>query len=123
MKPSSEEMDWMGGGWNNGASLFFLTSGKVPLEKTLDGNTCQRMMMQRRARTVDGRNSHQQTGFTASTIANDDQLSANLSHGVCVGGWVVVMRVFREKTTKSRLVDEAKGEKTALWIFVGNGGI
>ena len=28
-------------------------------------------------------NSHQQTGFTAGTIADDDELSANLSHDVC----------------------------------------
>ena len=29
------------------------------------------------------RDEHQQTGFTAGTVTDDDQLSANLSHGVC----------------------------------------
>lgn len=31
-------------------------------------------------------NSHQQAGFTAGTVANDDELSADLSHSVCFGG-------------------------------------
>ena len=31
----------------------------------------------------DASNSHQQAGFTAGTVADDDELPANLGHDVC----------------------------------------
>lgn len=81
------------------------TSGKAPLEKTLQNGAVSstrcsgglQMAMrcfgveataalERAAENENGRwsNSHQQTGFTAGTVADDDELSADLSHGVCV---------------------------------------
>jgi hypothetical protein len=80
------------------------TSGKAPLEKTLhskriSSTLCSDQMvmhcigreaegdgrrLEERAAENDGhQHSHQQTGFTAGTVANDDELSADLSHGVC----------------------------------------
>lgn len=41
-------------------------------------------------------NSHQQTGFTAGTVADDDELSADFSHGV--------VERFEEMDKKRRLV-------------------
>lgn len=86
------------------------TSGKAPLEKTLHGRRvswarCSEQMAmrctQRRSSRAmaaargsvphtgfDGfRHSHQQTGFTAGTVADDDELSADFSHGVVGGFW------------------------------------
>ena len=88
------------------------TSGKAPLEKTLNHRLSAKMVLWRDSRwrcvhrparghgclwgggeacrgkkdgqiSEGGSNSHQQTGFTAGTVADDDELSADLSHGVC----------------------------------------
>lgn len=54
-------------------------------------------LLEEACRTYDGhQNSHQQTGFTAGTVADDDELSADFSHGVCGG--------FEEMDEKRRLV-------------------
>lgn len=90
-----------------------LTSGKVPLEKTLrndqhddDNNEkasrggTERRQFHRRAHCrrrqsrqvgwvqLDGY-LHQQAGLTASTVANDDQLASNLGH--VADGYLVVV--------------------------------
>lgn len=62
----------------------YLTSGKVPLEKTLSMARSVRGgdEEQNAGRADEDGDLHQQTGLTAGTVTDDDQLSADLSHCV-----------------------------------------
>ena len=62
-----------------------LTSGKVPLEKTLSGSVISRCSMRSagpsKASGNDGVDRlHQETSLAAGTVAHDDKLAADLGH-------------------------------------------
>lgn len=70
-----------------------LTSGKVPLEKTL---LTPLLAAEKHTQGADGRNEclrdyvHEQTSLSTSAVTDNNQLSADLSHGIlrrwCVWG-------------------------------------
>lgn len=69
-------------------------------------------------------NSHQQTCFAACTVADDDELSADLSHGVWVRGYGRVcgrevigeMMMMESEEDEAGEIDANKGE--AVWMRV-----
>lgn len=69
-------------------------------------------------------NSHQQTCFAACTVADDDELSADLSHGVWVRGYGRVrgrevigeMMMMGSEEDEAGEIDANKGE--AVWMRV-----
>lgn len=65
------------------------------------------------------RGSHQQAGFTAGTVADDDELSANLSHDI---GCVVIFHGSRERMEKAEscgYLGSGKGGCEALGVARG----
>lgn len=52
------------------------------MEKTLQRDGQRKQITQRE---IDKGDRHQQTGFTAGTVADDHELSANLSHDAMMG--------------------------------------
>jgi hypothetical protein len=72
-------------------SVEMLTSGNVPLEKTLGGQQSARALVfagrQPQAAMAgdgggrEGGDSHQQAGLTTGTVAYNDQLSTDFRHG------------------------------------------
>lgn len=70
----------------DGGEAVGLTSGKVPLEKTLRTHVsyCTVWPGADVRREHRRKHVHQQTGLSAGAVADDDELSADFSHGdVC----------------------------------------
>lgn len=59
-----------------------LTSGKVPLEKTLREIKCQLSERQRKVVAGErrGRHSHEKASLSAGTVADDDELATDFRH-------------------------------------------